>query len=121
MYSRARPVWDCQQIRTKDGHFDDYMKWLATDWKQQQEALLKAGYIIGYKVYNMVDNRAGEPDIMLCTEFKNMAAFDTPVAQMWAAQAKLSGSVAKSDQEQAARGSIRTALGDVLIRELKLK
>jgi hypothetical protein len=115
------PVWDCVQVRTKDGHFDDYVKWLATDWKSQQEAWMKAGYIIGYKVYNTVDVRQGEPDILLCTEFKNMAAYDTPIAQLWAFQAKLTGTVAKGDKEEAARGSIRTMLGDVLFRELKLK
>ena len=30
------PVWDVQQIRTKDGHFDDYIKWVATVWKSYQ-------------------------------------------------------------------------------------
>src|SRR5207248_2537122 len=45
------PVWDFAQIKTKDGHFDDYMHWLATDWKSQEDALKKAGVIMDYKVY----------------------------------------------------------------------
>ena len=115
------PVWDFGQIQTKDGHFDDYMKWVATEWKAQEEAMKKAGYILDYKVYLVQNQRQGEPDILLATEYKNMAAFDHPVAEEYAMQAKIAGSIAKADTDQAARGSIRTVLGDVLVREAILK
>jgi hypothetical protein len=115
------PVWDLAQIQTKDGHFDDYMKWLSTEWKAQEEALKKAGVIIDYKVYMVQNQRQGEPDIILASEYKNMAAFDTPPSQFYAMTAKLSGSVAKANQQQAARGTIRTVMGDMLIREAVLK
>jgi len=36
-------------IRTVDGHFDDYMHWLATTYKKQQEAAKAAGLITRYK------------------------------------------------------------------------
>ena len=32
------PVVNVSAIRTMDGHFDDYMHWLATAWKKQEEA-----------------------------------------------------------------------------------
>jgi hypothetical protein len=32
------PVTNVSSVRTVDGHFDDYMHWLATTWKQQDEA-----------------------------------------------------------------------------------
>jgi len=115
------PVWDFAQVQTKDGHFDDYMKWVSTEWKSQEEALKKAGMIVDYKVYLVQNARQGEPDIILAQEYKNMAAFDVPVAQQYAMQAKISGSIAKANQQQAARGSIRTIMGDVLVREAVLK
>jgi hypothetical protein len=115
------PVWDLAQIKTKDGHFDDYMKWVATEWKSQEEALKKAGVIIDYKVYMVQNPRTDEPDLILAQEYKNMAAFDTPVAQQYALQAKINGSVAKANQQQAARGSIRTIMGDPMVREAILK
>ncbi len=117
----AGPVWDFAQIQTKDGHFDDYMKWLSTDWRRQEEALKQAGVIVDYKVYLVDHPRQGEPDILLGQEYRNMAAFDAPVAQQYALQAKIAGSIAKSNVEQAARGSIRTILGNVLTREAILK
>jgi hypothetical protein len=115
------PVWDVVHIRTKDGRTDDYLKWVDTAWKAQEEALIKGGYAIGYKVYMVVDPREGEPDILLCTEFKNMAAMDTPVAEAYAFMAKQYGSATKANQEEVDRGSLRTVMGDVLIRELDLK
>ena len=115
------PVWDFAQVQTKDGHFDDYMKWLSTEWKAQQEALKKRGIILDYKVYLVQDPRQNEPDILLATEYKNLAAFDTPIAKQYAVQAEIAGSLVKSNQEQAARGTIRTIMGDVLTREAILK
>jgi hypothetical protein len=115
------PVWDFGQIQTKDGHFDEYMKWVSTAWKAQEEAMKKAGYIVDYKVYLVQGQRSGEPDIILATEYKDMAVFDHPVAEEYAMQAKISGSIVKADQEQAARGSIRTVLGDIVMREAVLK
>ncbi len=44
------PVVNVAMIRTVDGRFDDYMKWLSTTWKAQQEAAKKAGYIVSYEV-----------------------------------------------------------------------
>ena len=115
------PVWDFSQVQTNDGHFDDYMAWLDTGWKAQEEALLKAGVIIGYKVYLVQNPRQGEPDIVLAQEYRNMAAFDRTVAEGYALQAKIGGPLSKSNAEQAARGSIRTIMGDVRMREAVLK
>jgi hypothetical protein len=115
------PVWDVGSIQTKDGHFDEYMKFVTTTWKSQQEALKKAGYILDYKVYVVTDPRDNEPDIFLATKFKNMAAFDTSIDEMDAFMAKHFGSQEKSNKEQADRGAIRTVRGDMLMRELILK
>lgn len=115
------PVWDYSMVQTKDGHFDDYMAWLSTSWKAQEEALKKAGVIIDYKVMLVNSPRAGEPDIILAQEYRNMAAFDRSPAEEYALQAKIFGSLPKANAEQAARGAIRTILGDMLVREAVLK
>jgi hypothetical protein len=115
------PVWDVAQIKTKDGHFDDYMKWVSTEWKSQEEALKKNGVITDYKVYLISNPRTDEPDILLAQQYKNMAAFDTPMAQQYAMQVKIGGSIAKANVAQAARGSLRTIMSDVMMREAILK
>jgi hypothetical protein len=119
------PVWDVVQVQTRDGHFDDYMKWVSTAWKAGEEAQKKEGVIVDYKVYVVDHPRAGEPDVLLCQEFRNMAAFDTPVAEQFEIAARISrsieGSIAKMNQQQAARGAIRTVLGSMMMREAVLK
>ncbi|MGN6452184.1 MAG: hypothetical protein ACTHL7_03815, partial [Steroidobacteraceae bacterium] len=37
------PVVNSAYIRTVDGHFNDYMHWLATTYKKQQDAAKAAG------------------------------------------------------------------------------
>ncbi|MCT2400949.1 hypothetical protein [Novosphingobium mangrovi (ex Huang et al. 2023)] len=115
------PVWDFGQIKTVDGHFDDYMSWLAGPWKEQQEALKKEGYILDYKVLLVADPRKGEPDIILATKYANMAAFDHSTAEEYAVGQKIWGSMSTANKEQAARSSIRTVLGDMVLREAVLK
>jgi hypothetical protein len=114
-------VLNVASVQTKDGHFDDYMHWLATDWRRQEEALKKAGVILDYHVWLVQNQRAGEPDIFLTQTYKNMAVFDASQAQQYALQAKIAGSIAQSNQQQAARGSIRTLMGDMMMREAVLK
>ncbi len=115
------PVWDFTEVRTQDGHFDDYMRWLASQWKGQEEALKKAGVITDYKVLIASDPRENEGDIMLAVQFPNMAAFDRSVADQYALQKRIFGSLAQASREQAARGTIRTIKSDYLMREAVLK
>ena len=50
-----------------------------------------------------------------------MAAFDTPPAVMQAFMEKQFGSLKKASEGEAARGSIRKVMGDILVREAVLK
>jgi len=115
------PIWSIQDIQTKDGHFDDYMKFVTTKWKAQEEALKRAGYIIDYKVFVNIDQRDNEPDISLVSIFKNMAAMDISLDQQDALAKQMSGSVQNADKEQADRSTIRTIRGGALLRELVLQ
>jgi hypothetical protein len=114
-------VWDFGQVQTKDGHFDEYMHWLAGPWKAQEEALKKAGVILSYKVLLVTSARPNEPDIILAQEYANMAAFDRSTESQYALQKSIFGSVVQASKQQADRGAIRTVLGDVMTREAILK
>jgi hypothetical protein len=115
------PVWNFTEVKTQDGHFDDYMNWLSTQWKAQEEALKKAGVITSYKVFALTDARENEGDLMLAVEYPNMAVFDHSVAEQYALQKKIFGSLTQAAQQQAARGSIRTIKADYMMREVILK
>ncbi|MGZ6006170.1 MAG: hypothetical protein ACXWKS_01795 [Rhizomicrobium sp.] len=115
------PVWDVAAIQTKPGHFDDYMRFVASTWRAQQEMLKKRGMVLDYKVLTLADPRDNEPDLFLMVEWKNMAAFDTPLDEQDAMARKLFGSLADASKADLDRESIRTLRGDMLTRELILK
>jgi hypothetical protein len=114
-------VVNVSAIRTVDGHFDDYMHWLATGWKQQEEAAKKAGLILSYDVLTVEPRSPHDPDIFLVVRYKNWAALDNLGGKLDAISTKLSGSVEKSNQEEADRGKIRTVLGSQTMQVAELK
>jgi hypothetical protein len=115
------PVQNVSFIRTVDGHFDDYMHWLATTYKKQQEAAKAAGLITRYEILIAQPHNPQDADIILVTEYKNWAAFDHLGSKLDQVSAKIEGSIEKANQSQADRSKIRTILGsdNVQVAELK--
>lgn len=108
-------------VRTEYGKFDDYMKFLSTGWKAEQEAAKKAGYIIGYKVITVEPRGENDPDIYLVIYYKNWAALDGATAKSDAIANQVDGSVAASNKGAVDRGKIRRILGSWTGQELDLK
>jgi hypothetical protein len=115
------PVINVASIRTVDGHFDDYMHWLATTWRKQEEALKKAGLIMSYRVIVVEARGPQDPDVLLVQEFKNWATLDHLGSKSDALTVQLEGSIEKSNQAQAERARIRTVLGSRTEQEALLK
>jgi hypothetical protein len=115
------PVINVAAIRTIDGHFDDYMHWLATAYKKQQEAAKKAGLISGYRVLVVEPRGPNDPDIYLVTEFKNWAALDNLGGKLDKVLAETEGSVENANRSEADRAKIRTVLGSRTEQEAILK
>jgi hypothetical protein len=110
-----------QAVRTEYGKFDDYMNYLNTSWKQQQEAGKKAGYILSYKVLQVEPRGENDPDVYLVVTFKNWAAMDGATAKADAIFKQVLGSVAASNQGAVDRSKIRRVLGSTTMQELDLK
>jgi hypothetical protein len=115
------PVQNVSFIRTVDGHFDDYMHWLATTYKKQQEAAKAAGLITRYQVLVGQPHSAQDPDIILIVEYKNWAAFDHLGGKLEQISAKVEGSVEASNKSQAERAKIRTVMGSENVQVAELK
>ena len=105
------PVINVSSIRTVDGHFDDYMHWLATTYKKQQEAAKKAGLITSYRVIVIEPRGPNEPDILLVTEYKDWAALDHLGSKLDQISAQIEGSVEAAAKSEVDRAKIRTVLG----------
>ncbi len=115
------PVINVASIRTVDGHFDDYMHWLATVYKKQQEAAKKAGLITAWRVIVIEARGPNEPDVLLVTEYKNWAALDGLGGKFDAILTQTEGSVDKANQSETDRAKIRTVLGSRTQQEALLK
>jgi hypothetical protein len=115
------PVINVAFVRTLDGHFDEYMQFLATTYKKQQEAAKKAGLILSYEVDVAQPQGPNDPDIILITRFKNWAAIDGLGGKLDTLTTQLEGSLDKSNQAQASRAKIRTILGSQTVQEAVLK
>jgi len=61
------PVWECGSYRTKQGHFDDYMKYLRQNVLPQAQEAKKAGLTLDQKFYVHVPASPTEPDVVICT------------------------------------------------------
>jgi hypothetical protein len=108
-------------IRTVYGHFDDYMKFLATTWKQEMESAKSAGYIVSYEVYGAEPRGPDDPDLYLVVHYKNWAALDGLHDRMEALAQKIYGSTDAASQGAIERGKIRRPLGGQIVQVLKLK
>ena len=115
------PVINVSSIRTVDGHFDDYMHWLATGYKKQQEAAKKAGLITAYRVIVVEARGPNDPDVLLVTEYKNWAALDNLGSKFDKIAAEIEGSVDNANKGLADRNKIRTILGSRTQQEAILK
>jgi hypothetical protein len=115
------PVVNMQAVRTEYGKFDDYMSYLNSTWKQEQEAGKKAGYILSYKVLQVEPRAENDPDLYLVVTFKNWAALDGALAKADAISKQVLGSVAASNQGAVDRSKIRRVLGSTTMQELELK
>ena len=114
-------VWDVTYVRVKPGMDSAYMNYLATDWKKEHEAMKKEGLILSYKVISSEPHNAGDFNLMLMTEYKDLATMEGGMDK----QDNLYQTVTGNDQKQMEgykqRLEIREVLGDRLSREIILE
>ena len=119
-YYKDGPVSEVTYVKTKLGHFDDYVKFLDLKYKKEMEAYKKAGLILGYNVFSASPRKPSEPDLILVVTYPNMATFDK-TEQFESIGKQVSGSNDQQNKETMDRNEWREILGSELIRELILK
>jgi len=116
------PVWTITFVHTKAGLGLKYMEYLATEWKKEQDALKKAGLILGYKVIGAESHSPNDWDLMLMTEFKDLATLEANEDKM---EAVVMQALDLNDQKMLQgyqeRSSWREIVGDRLAREIILE
>jgi len=114
-------VWNIAFIRIKPGMDSAYMNYLAGQWKAEQEAQKKDGNILSYKVLSVEGHTPGEFNLMLMTEYKNLATMEANEDKADAVAQRVIGNDEKQMQGYKDRLEIREVLGDRLAREIILE
>ena len=115
-------VVSVSSIRTMDGRFEDYMNFVGTNWKRQQELAKKAGDVLSYQVLNVVPRGPDDPDLLLVVTYKSWAAgLDGALEKSDAIAKTVDGSAAASNLGVANRAPIRRLLGTTWMQVLNLK
>lgn len=118
---RNGTVWTVAFIKMKPGMETAYLNYIANDWKRNQEAMKKEGLILSYKVLTTEAHSPGDWNIMLMTEFKDLATIEANEAKADALAQKVVGDDQKQMQGYRDRLEVREVLGDRLAREIILE
>jgi hypothetical protein len=115
------PVWDIAYIRVHYGQEDRYLAYLAGEWKQTQEMMKKAGYVMDYKVITTEPHDSHDYDVILMTQFKDLASLEANEDKMRELEEQQGGGAQKLQTAAHDRGDYREVQGSRLGREIILE
>jgi hypothetical protein len=118
---RNASVWTISFIKMKPGMDTAYLNYVAGDWKREQEALKKDGQIISYKVLTTEAHGASDWNIMLMSEYKDLATMEANEAKADNLAQTVIGNDEKQMQGYRERLEIREVLDTRLAREIVLE
>ena len=113
-------VWDMAFVRVQPGMLWDYIRSLKSEMGPMEEAK-KQGLILSYRIVSTTASTADDWDVLIITEYKDMAALDGLEAKMEAIATKAGFTEAKDKATMVKRQDIRRIIGDKLGRELLVK
>lgn len=114
-------VWYFSNIAVEPGQMQNYLDYLAGDWKKQNEFGKKEGYIVSYHVLSVDSPRAGEPDLILAIEYKDYFPNAEQLAQQKRLEAFMTRDARKLSSQSGERKVMRKFAGGMQLQELVLK
>ena len=114
-------VWSIGFIVMKPGMDTAYLNYVATDWKKEQEALKKDGQIISYMVIQTEGHSGTDWNLMLMTEYKDMATMEANEAKADNLLQTVIGNDEKQMQGYRDRLQIREVVGNRMGRQIVLE
>jgi len=125
-WSQELPVksgdfWDVAAITVDDGHFPDYVDFLANAYRKRNDFSKSKGWIKDYKIFANVNPRDGEPDLYLVTIFDHVTTPAEDIAREKDMNAFMAQTTRQGAAGSAHRATYRKLRGDMLLQELMLK
>ena len=114
-------VWQMQCIHVKAGMEDRYARYLAGDWKKEQDAMKKAGYVLSYKAISTEAHNPTDCNMILMTEYKDLTTMEANADKAEQLGEQLFGGTQKIEAGYVDRSSYRDIIGSRLAREIVLE
>src|SRR3982751_2684362 len=115
---KSGEFWDVAAISVDDGHFPDYVDFLAGEFRKRNDFAISKGWIKGYHIFSNVNPRDGEPDLYLVTVFDHQ----TTPAEDIQREKEMNAFMAQTTRQSAAgsghRAQYRKLKGDMILQEL---
>ncbi len=118
---RNGTVWDVEFIRMKPGMETAYLTYIADEWKREREIMKKDRQILSYKVLQTENHDPTDFNLMLMTEYKDLATMEANEAKADNLAQTVIGNDQKQMQGYRERLEIREVLQDRLAREIVLE
>lgn len=116
------PVSVVTSVKIMDGQQDNYVNWLAKNYKPVLEAQKAAGIILAFRVYDASPRSPDDADMLLVVVYPNMASFDGLRDKTEPLAEKVTGmSTEKARLASIERGKMRQIMGTQMYREIILK
>jgi len=116
------PVWGIVFIKVKPGVGLNYMNYLATDWKREQEALKGAHIVLDYKVIQTEAHGENDWNLMLISEYRDLGSMEVTADR---ARAIAMQALAVNDEKMIEgykdRAEWREIIGNRIAREVVLE
>jgi hypothetical protein len=115
---KSGDFWDVASISVDDGHFPDYVDFLAGEFRKRNDFAQSKGWIKGYHIFANNNPRDGEPDLYLVTIFDHV----TTPAEDILREKEMNAFMTQTTRQGAAgsghRATYRKLRGDMLLQEL---
>ena len=126
LLAQSKPYHDgsvrqMQCIHVKAGMEDRYARYLAGDWKKEQEAMRKAGYLLSYKAISTEAHNPTDCTVILMSEYKDLATMEANAEKAEQLGEQLFGGTAKIEAGYVDRSSYRDIIGSRVAREIILE
>ena len=119
-YYSPGTIWTVTTIKMKSGMDQAYIAYLDTEFKKEQDAQVKAGYMKSYKILRTLDDDSSW-NVLILREYKSLAAMEADTEKSDALSLQVVGNDNVQMQGYEDRSKIREVLATKTARELILK
>jgi hypothetical protein len=113
--------WEVSSITVEPGQDENYVDWLATQWRTQEEFSKSRGWIREYHVLANNNRRANEPDLYLVEVYDHVPTTAEQVQRQRAFEQMMSRDPHQLSTESGGRATMRRLTGSMLLQELNLR